>query len=942
MESGVSLVITELLRDLGEIVIEVLYEPDIPWFKIIAAVEHQSEISQWMHSRLERLLEAETGVLDSDLDEEVEEGLEESGVQPDIQVFSEHAHVISFPVFQSIFKDILDQYDDFRYPDHIKHFPYKTVWRSPAAPKDVTITKLLSKYEILWPSSLSEPSIEKLGELTNCQISHNLQGSLVYIGSGSGPQALHATIRKLDTLASFMTQNAPSSAASHLIFTERPDLIRLSYRWLTHTGLSRLTYVDPANSEGGQEYDRITGSVSLRAETIDSHGRATPDSTVYPVKAMPPIDPKAVFSPFADYVYGKKLTGTAAVSGKRPLQCFQLYFEQHPLQVADITTKPKNTVSSGLLLPKDDPSFLLESNRDLVTRWMSNLDSDSEDSTKRRLSEFTDFSPADCMSRPQTPSSGCQNLLDSDSPSIVRGLPDALDPFNTGIKQRRLSGSNLMDFDHGPIDVPALMDESQDGQSEVFFSKMHDEPKALYETMKQQAAPGPSWASIASGKKPKKEEKSPFGQNVRVSTVQGPSRTRSPEKRESIHINKPVAQGVASNDYALTERTLQSAQVYQKAYSRGKINNGTRTPRIVPGMELPGPVQVDCAEIIVQAERKLSELVEILQVTPGRVNIEAKFGRLCLKDKMPALVNIGQGPTWSINSMLKSLNSDDAHVGFYPILTTSGGEANLIPQFSSPKLAWVFDEKRVYYDFLCRANECNSPLVVRVDAETFRHECLSLEQDISQAFVHCTQHAWDIKFAITRTDLGAIPKDFEVFATSLVCSLSIETNEIGELVFDVDPDSSSGWHVQRISIHHQAKYRSSGKKASCLTIKMIRAVERIPSKLTAKYRGQSVPAAPPGHGQLGQWFEAGITSFQAEELLKENEELEFGEKSHWTPETMERKGVFKSICEPPLRMVSQMDQVGNSNDNGHGPRTNLQTYDAVEEAKERNKGFVFW
>ncbi|KAJ4271761.1 hypothetical protein NW762_000467 [Fusarium torreyae] len=1042
LPEGVSLVIADLTRELESIIIEVLYEPEVPWFKFIAAVEHQTNVCQWMHSRLQKLLEAEVDPIvehqDNDAQDQDDDEIE--GSRPDVKVLAEKPHIIPYPSFYDIRKDILDQYDDFRYPDHIKHFPYKTVWRSPEASDEVTVTQLLLKYEMLWPASLSEPSFEKLGELTNCQISYNLRGSVVYIGSHNGVQTLAALTRKLDTLASFMV--APLATPSHLIFTERPDLKWVGYRWLTHTGLSRLTYVDPAASERDQEYHRIAGAVSLRAETIDGQGSPVPDNTVYPVGPRLANDPQAVFSPFAGYVYGNKRSGTTAINeNKRPLQCSV----QQPLDLVSkasktmikkrsandtqarvsahskdtgqqlkgainkeygmtyhIETAQKGTGSSSLLLLENSQGSA-DPAQSRIARWIDEtvLDENAEhlgfdqqsagekneqywqassDTPKAKspqLVDFEDVSPMESMPRPKTPTSeyrtsSNQNLLDSDSPKNYHGLINPLDPFVPKIKNShpyqdgsqtrqkgRPSADNLMDLDEGPIDTPALMDQVlvlshgrgrpadrpgvQSVRSGVVFGKQHDKSKSLFETMKQQAAPGPSWVNVASNKNSKKkEQKGPFGQNVRVTIVPGRAKAQDPEKTELVRMSQTTSQQGSKSDNPPVKQTGQGMQMNQNASQAAEANPVIMKPRVVPGMDTPGPGQAECVEIIVKAERKLYELLEILQVTPGKVSLQATFGRLCLKDVVPALVDIGQGPAWTVKNVAKSLNNDELHVGFYPILTTSCAEANLLPRLSGSRAQWLLAKKQVYYDFLCTIKDGVAPLIVKVDAETFKHECLPLPQEISQAFVHCPQRAWDVKFAITRMDVGNISQDFEAFAASLVRSMSIETNEIGEIVIDVQPKSAFGWFVDRVSIHHRAEYRNGENGPSCLTIDMTRRVERFPITSKEKYRGQSVPVTPPEDGLLGQWFEASVSSIRAEELLKENAELEFGERSRWTPDTMEREGALKAVCEPALRMVSQMDQVGSSNENGHGPRTDRRAYDTIQESKERDKKAFFW
>jgi hypothetical protein len=151
-----------------------------------------------MTNRLEQLLESETGVLLPEFEDEEETS------QPDVQILTEFPHVISYPLFQQRCMLIIGQYDPWRYPDNIKHLRHKKIWRAPEESEGNIAMQILSKYEPLWPASLAPPGIEKLGELTNCQTSHNLQGTLFYLGSNESVSALDVATRKLNTLASFL------------------------------------------------------------------------------------------------------------------------------------------------------------------------------------------------------------------------------------------------------------------------------------------------------------------------------------------------------------------------------------------------------------------------------------------------------------------------------------------------------------------------------------------------------------------------------------------------------------------------------------------------------------------------------------------------------------------------------------------------------------------
>ncbi|KIL94935.1 hypothetical protein FAVG1_01866 [Fusarium avenaceum] len=934
LPNGVSLIIADLMKELESMVIEVLYEPEIPWFKFITSVEHQLEVSRWMHSRLDNLLTAEAGEVDANQDES---DLEFKG-RSDIEILTETPHIVSYPELQDILKDILQEYEPFRYPEHLKPLPYKT--------------------------------------------------------------------------------DAPLATTSHMLFTEISNPTRLCYRWLTHTGLSKLTYVDPTGSERNQEYDRIAGAVALRIETVNSSGHSVPDSTVYPIGPKTSTNWQTEFTPFSGYTPHQcsqpHLLDKVGNQGKKlnkPTVCYP-HTSNAPTSTKDSTKAADTIPSTDYLIPRgaehETPAvpivtgntFNLQTlqsclpvtgksnlSPEEIRTWLDKTgsmdsspssngeESDHEGSTNEASQKLPQTThPA--LKPPEIQSDGLGDIISladtsgapTSAPSAQRlpshnllGLQDEEvgNPVPVAVQTRDRQPSNLMDAVDDPIDMPILGEilypthqkdqkgtaMAQNPSAEIMFGRQDDRPRDLFETMRQQApAPVSSWANIASSKKPiKEEEHRNFGRNVPVKVVtDGRPKACGTGEKEAVRLEGSSAQVASGVGNTPKRRTQQQVQTDETRSRGSRPNLAPQSSRIVPGMDMPVLDHVDCSKIAVQAEAKLRELMQVVQVVPGKIIVKADFGRLCLKGESPSLVNNGQEPFWSASEVYKTLNSKMLDVGFYPILSTSGEEANLIPQFFGGRASWLLTNKQTFYEFLCVGETATNPLVIRVDADTFRHECFALPQELSQAYVHCTQRAWDVKLSVSRIDMGRITKGFEEFAASLVRSMGIKTNEIGEIVIEAEPTSSSGWYIDRVRIHHEANYRNGGRGPSRLTITMTRLVERFPGITRDKFRGQSVPVVPSRGGQLAQWFEASVSSIRVDEVMQENSSLEFGEKTRWTPETLERQDALKAICEPALRMVSQMDQVGKSNENGHGPRTDRQAYDAVEDMKERNKNNFFW
>ncbi|KAJ4169562.1 hypothetical protein NW754_016589 [Fusarium falciforme] len=1062
LPEGVSLVMTDLQDSLGSSkVLEILYDPQVPWFKVIAYVEYQAEILRWMQSRLEQLLEEEAGAIDQDADQEDEFDIGGSKVQPDVEVLADKPHIVSWPVYSEGLEASVGKYDTFRFPQHIQELPHKTIWRGLECVEGATISDLTSKFDILWPTLDSKTSLRKLEEPGNLQVTYNCTETLAYIGTESDAQSLETAIRKLDTLLSFM--DAPFTKESHLILAEAARPFRVSYQCLTHTGLSNLTYMDPTITFGAdQERKLIEGAASLRVVTADARGRLSLDPTVYPLEHKLAKDPKLGFSPFAHYEYTNKRSNTSDSTEIRSIH--QTRRQQQLLKKAAQPVKtPKETsrISKGLVNIENEgnePKILSSATgkkkvqketglegilfselrgdswqgsrsplptETSVANWINGielnyakgslelipglsegnevqhgitpdmtasvmtlaggalLDLGSDDlqagleqtpknseTQHLELLNFEEMIPSRQPVGVRTPKlrpgdDSIPNLLDSESPvKEFHGMFAHVDPFtlavetglnqggNTCEKQKTLPpGESLMDYLDCHVHTPALMDSMDRDKQKSQSGK--ENKSAAGHNHEAKAASRPTWANIASKKKPTEgqNEEAPFGPNVRVSTVLAIPKPAGSEQKE----NRTRVNAMGSQTFLENEPPSQN-----DGPSRGKslglatVSRDTSLPasatRAVPGMDLVTPDFMEGIEVVAKAEGKLQELVRILQVTPGLICLEAKFGRVCFKNQPPSLVNIGQGPAWSSESVLDRLNSNEHEsqgtVGFYTILTTNGAEADLLSQLTASKTSWMLREKQVYYEIVCRSHDGVTSLVVKVDANTFEYECLPTTQELSHLYVHCARRAWDIKFAISRMDLEAVPEDFKLFARSLVDSMSISSKNTGQIEIEADQDVRFGWQIERINIRHLAKYRNGPKGRSCLAITMTRIVKKFPNasnKHKTKFRGQTVPTTPPGKGSPTQWFEAHISSTRAEKLFEENLGLVFGERTRWTVEKLMEDGILSALCEPALRMVTKMDHVGESNSTSQGFRTTGgQAYGTIDDTRDGKQEYQFW
>lgn len=174
-------------------------------------------------------------------------------------------------------------------------------------------------------------------------------------------------------------------------------------------------------------------------------------------------------------------------------------------------------------------------------------------------------------------------------------------------------------------------------------------------------------------------------------------------------------------------------------------------------------------EVLYEADIEVKRLLEVFRVIPGKLRIDAVFGRLCCKNPNPANVKTDKNPDWPVETIMEGLNGGkfpQESLGFYTQLTTHGAEAEILSQtWLLGGAKWELVETRTFYDFICRSRGGNDfTIVVEVDADTFEYRSKGEMQETSCLYIHCPRRAWDIKVALSHCGAESVPKEFPFFA----------------------------------------------------------------------------------------------------------------------------------------------------------------------------------
>lgn len=175
----------------------------------------------------------------------------------------------------------------------------------------------------------------------------------------------------------------------------------------------------------------------------------------------------------------------------------------------------------------------------------------------------------------------------------------------------------------------------------------------------------------------------------------------------------------------------------------------------------------------------MNGLVGMLEAVPGKVKLELKLGRLWFNDVQDTYVHSRRdGPLWDVSDMRQHLNeeTDQCGVCFQSILSSRGADANELARLRAPgEPRWEAPDRLTEYEFTCSLeNDYRTTwFKVVVNAETFEHVCVGLDEEVSCFYVHWPEYAWDMKVCATRARLTGFPAQCEDFAGRLVASLAV-------------------------------------------------------------------------------------------------------------------------------------------------------------------------
>lgn len=186
------------------------------------------------------------------------------------------------------------------------------------------------------------------------------------------------------------------------------------------------------------------------------------------------------------------------------------------------------------------------------------------------------------------------------------------------------------------------------------------------------------------------------------------------------------------------------------------------------------------SDILRRSEDCLKAMSQILEYSPGHVSLEVIFGRIYIKKLAPSMVkdSASEYSYQSVTEAASFLNGSKFPpdcVGFSPILSTMGGDADLLADITPQgDLPWRPSEREIWYDFQCKLPDSrDESFVLELNAKTFQYRCRGPRRELFSMYMHCPGRAWDMKVCGARSSALGGEARFVCFAASLFEHMAI-------------------------------------------------------------------------------------------------------------------------------------------------------------------------
>lgn len=203
--AGVQDVTNGMMQELGigpdPALIELLYEPEVPWFRLITKNSNRLEVTQRLDKFIIDIGGEEVAAVDAD-DEEDERSRNQRGKRVDVDIVEEgNPRMIPWVTHedQTLFNAGMFPA---RFPDTVAPLRYKAIWRAYEQTGFENMNQFLDKAMEVFGISDDNPWIlDDLGGHLGCVLTSNLQQTVLYLGKNQDMPIVTKALETLNELA---------------------------------------------------------------------------------------------------------------------------------------------------------------------------------------------------------------------------------------------------------------------------------------------------------------------------------------------------------------------------------------------------------------------------------------------------------------------------------------------------------------------------------------------------------------------------------------------------------------------------------------------------------------------------------------------------------------------------------------------------------------------
>lgn len=364
-------------------------------------------------------------------------------------------------------------------------------------------------------------------------------------------------------------------------------------------------------------------------------------------------------------------------------------------------------------------------------------------------------------------------------------------------------------------------------------------------------------------------------------------------------------------------------------------------------------------DTITKAEHKLSTLLlhveksfvrftGIVSIMRGVVGIRVQLGRIYINH---ALKDINENQTLTMETaeyILQNELNDSRYFGFSSILSTlveDGGRLrNMTP---APGARWDFDDAEISYIVLvCTIVPSNEYIEIEINAFTMDYRAVGRRNDFCFVYMHNTENTWDARLQGFNT-YRVEDQELDFLLTQVVGSMKVTNKRQSECTVTLEFTDLylKGYYIDSVTIKKTLTYALSTDTDIRLHVARHQKLEKQRGMIRPSWSAfggstssWSLPRGDADAGTVWSWIEAEIRSNAIDGALKENLDIgEYGEKTSWSGEALCQDGRIRAMCAAAARMLTQMDSIGDRNDNQFGVEPERQAPPTVTVRPSRRR-----